>query len=180
MRADRLIIVAPEYNHGYPGMVKHAPDSKSEGVHSHAGWPVRRFGGRVRRHARGREPVTRDARAGPLSREQQLADIIHSQRQVSGRLHEPDTATVVRVANGEILTAGRRLHRQRRRPRSGRLGAHCLEERLRLPGLRVALEAADDLTPDPVDVGVLLVAIVVGEAGVAEQQTCLAGIGGGS
>ncbi|MCA1626794.1 MAG: NAD(P)H-dependent oxidoreductase, partial [Acidobacteria bacterium] len=26
-RADGLIIVAPEYNHGYPGMLKHALDT---------------------------------------------------------------------------------------------------------------------------------------------------------
>lgn len=37
-RADALIIVAPEYNHGYPGMLKHALDSNlKEYVHKAVG-----------------------------------------------------------------------------------------------------------------------------------------------
>src|SRR5207302_1127306 len=38
MRADGLIIVAPEYNHGYPGMLKHALDSNlKEYIHKPVG-----------------------------------------------------------------------------------------------------------------------------------------------
>jgi NAD(P)H-dependent FMN reductase len=38
MRADGLIIVAPEYNHGYPGMLKHVLDSNlKEYVHKPVG-----------------------------------------------------------------------------------------------------------------------------------------------
>jgi len=59
------------------------------------------------------------------------------------------------------------------------LGAHGREEWL-LAGFGIGLEAADDLIPDPVHVGMLLVAVVVAEAGVAEQQTGLAGSGGGA
>ncbi len=37
-RADALIIVAPEYNHGYPGMLKHALDSNlKEYIHKAVG-----------------------------------------------------------------------------------------------------------------------------------------------
>src|SRR5207237_5820757 len=37
-RADGLIIVAPEYNHGYPGMLKHALDSNlKEYIHKPVG-----------------------------------------------------------------------------------------------------------------------------------------------
>ncbi|HYO98886.1 MAG TPA: NADPH-dependent FMN reductase [Pyrinomonadaceae bacterium] len=37
-RADALIIVAPEYNHGYPGMLKHALDTNlSEYIHKAVG-----------------------------------------------------------------------------------------------------------------------------------------------
>ena len=32
MRADGLIIVAPEYNHGYPGLLKHVLDSNLKAV----------------------------------------------------------------------------------------------------------------------------------------------------
>ncbi len=38
MRADGLIIVAPEYNHGYPGLLKHVLDSNlKEYIHKAAG-----------------------------------------------------------------------------------------------------------------------------------------------
>src|SRR5215813_791501 len=38
MRADGLIIVAPEYNHGYPGILKHALDSNlKEYIHKPVG-----------------------------------------------------------------------------------------------------------------------------------------------
>ncbi len=38
MRADALIIVAPEYNHGYPGMLKHLLDTcLKEYIHKAAG-----------------------------------------------------------------------------------------------------------------------------------------------
>jgi len=38
MRADALVIVAPEYNHGYPGLLKHALDSNlKEYVHKAVG-----------------------------------------------------------------------------------------------------------------------------------------------
>ena len=38
MRADGLMIVAPEYNHGYPGMLKHALDSNlKEYIHKPVG-----------------------------------------------------------------------------------------------------------------------------------------------
>jgi len=38
MRADGLIIVSPEYNHGYPGMLKHALDSNlKEYIHKPVG-----------------------------------------------------------------------------------------------------------------------------------------------
>jgi NAD(P)H-dependent FMN reductase len=37
-RADALVIVAPEYNHGYPGMLKHALDTNlSEYIHKAVG-----------------------------------------------------------------------------------------------------------------------------------------------
>jgi NAD(P)H-dependent FMN reductase len=37
-RADGLVIVAPEYNHGYPGLLKHALDTNlSEYVHKAVG-----------------------------------------------------------------------------------------------------------------------------------------------
>jgi NAD(P)H-dependent FMN reductase len=38
MRADSLVIVAPEYNHGYPGMLKHALDTNlKEYIHKPVG-----------------------------------------------------------------------------------------------------------------------------------------------
>ena len=38
MRADGLIIVAPEYNHGYPGLLKHVLDSNlKEYIHKAVG-----------------------------------------------------------------------------------------------------------------------------------------------
>jgi len=38
MRADGLVIVTPEYNHGYPGMLKHALDTNlKEYIHKAAG-----------------------------------------------------------------------------------------------------------------------------------------------
>lgn len=38
MRADGLVIVAPEYNHGYPGLLKHALDSNlKEYIHKAVG-----------------------------------------------------------------------------------------------------------------------------------------------
>ncbi|HLF85106.1 MAG TPA: NAD(P)H-dependent oxidoreductase, partial [Blastocatellia bacterium] len=38
MRADGLIIIAPEYNHGYPGMLKHVLDSNlKEYIHKAVG-----------------------------------------------------------------------------------------------------------------------------------------------
>lgn len=38
MRADALVIVAPEYNHGYPGMLKHALDTNlKEYIHKAVG-----------------------------------------------------------------------------------------------------------------------------------------------
>lgn len=38
MRADALVVVAPEYNHGYPGLLKHALDSNlKEYVHKPVG-----------------------------------------------------------------------------------------------------------------------------------------------
>jgi NAD(P)H-dependent FMN reductase len=38
MRADALVIVTPEYNHGYPGMLKHALDSNlKEYIHKAVG-----------------------------------------------------------------------------------------------------------------------------------------------
>ncbi len=38
MRADGLVIVAPEYNHGYPGMLKHALDTNlKEYIHKPVG-----------------------------------------------------------------------------------------------------------------------------------------------
>ena len=37
-RADALVVVAPEYNHGYPGLLKHVLDTNlSEYVHKAAG-----------------------------------------------------------------------------------------------------------------------------------------------
>ncbi len=37
-RADALVIVAPEYNHGYPGLLKHALDTNlKEYIHKAAG-----------------------------------------------------------------------------------------------------------------------------------------------
>ena len=38
MRADAFVLVAPEYNHGYPGMLKHALDTNlSEYIHKAVG-----------------------------------------------------------------------------------------------------------------------------------------------
>lgn len=38
MRADALVVVTPEYNHGYPGMLKHALDSNlKEYIHKAVG-----------------------------------------------------------------------------------------------------------------------------------------------
>ena len=38
MRADAIIIIAPEYNHGYPGMLKHALDTNlKEYIHKAVG-----------------------------------------------------------------------------------------------------------------------------------------------
>jgi NAD(P)H-dependent FMN reductase len=38
MRADALILVSPEYNHGYPGLLKHALDSNlKEYIHKAVG-----------------------------------------------------------------------------------------------------------------------------------------------
>jgi NAD(P)H-dependent FMN reductase len=38
MRADALVIIAPEYNHGYPGLLKHALDSNlKEYIHKAVG-----------------------------------------------------------------------------------------------------------------------------------------------
>jgi NAD(P)H-dependent FMN reductase len=38
MRADALVIVTPEYNHGYPGLLKHALDSNlKEYIHKAVG-----------------------------------------------------------------------------------------------------------------------------------------------
>ena len=31
-RADALILIVPEYNHGYPGLLKHRPRHEPEGV----------------------------------------------------------------------------------------------------------------------------------------------------
>ena len=42
-RADGLILVVPEYNHGYPGLLKHALDMNLEGIHSQGRWDLRRF-----------------------------------------------------------------------------------------------------------------------------------------
>ena len=50
-RADALVLVVPEYNHGYPGLLKHVLDTNlKEYIHKAAG-VVRRVGRRLRRRA---------------------------------------------------------------------------------------------------------------------------------
>ena len=51
-RADGLVIVVPEYNHGYPGLLKHALDMALEEVHSQNRGSLRCLGGAVWRRAR--------------------------------------------------------------------------------------------------------------------------------
>ncbi len=64
-RADALVIVAPEYNHSFPGLLKHVLDScLKEYIHKavrHRGCS----GGSVRRNAGHRELFARVSRAGP-------------------------------------------------------------------------------------------------------------------
>ena len=56
-RADAIVVVAPEYNHGYPGLLKHVLDTNlSEYVHKAAG-VVGVSAGRLRRHPRDPEPA---------------------------------------------------------------------------------------------------------------------------
>ena len=55
-RADALIVVTPEYNHGYAGLLKHVLDTNlKEYIHKAAG-VVGRLGRRVRRRPGDREP----------------------------------------------------------------------------------------------------------------------------
>lgn len=63
VRCDALILVVPEYNHGYPGLLKHALDMCLE-EHPQSSRYLRCLGGAVRRLARDREHARRDARAG--------------------------------------------------------------------------------------------------------------------
>ena len=63
------------------------------------------------------------------------------------------------------------------RGRTGRSGGYGGEERLGLARLGVGLQSADDLTPCPVDVGILRVVVVVAEACVAEEERRLPGFG---
>ena len=50
-RADGLIIVAPEYNHSFPGLLKHVLDTNLQGIHSQSGWRLWRISWSVRRCA---------------------------------------------------------------------------------------------------------------------------------
>ena len=43
-RADGLILVVPEYNHGYPGFVEACARHESGGIHSQGGRDLRRVG----------------------------------------------------------------------------------------------------------------------------------------
>src|SRR5437016_4811425 len=45
--ADGLILVVPEYNHGYLGLLKHALRHESGGIHSQGGRDLRSVGGSI-------------------------------------------------------------------------------------------------------------------------------------
>ncbi len=93
-RADALVIVSPEYNHGYPGLLKHVLDScLKEYIHKAVGivggfcWPVWWCPG----HSK---PAARYARTGPgdniLGRELlERASYILSGRRPAGRILRP-------------------------------------------------------------------------------------------
>jgi len=63
-RADGLVLVVPEYNHGYPGLLKHVLRFESEGIHPQGGRRARRLCGRVGRPASDREPAAGAEKAG--------------------------------------------------------------------------------------------------------------------
>jgi hypothetical protein len=62
-RCDGLILVVPEYNHGYPGLLKACPRHVPGGIHPQGGRYVWRFGGTIRWLASDRESARSDARA---------------------------------------------------------------------------------------------------------------------
>ena len=60
-KADALVVVSPEYNHGYSGLLKHVLDScLKEYIHKAVGTGV--LGRAVRRDTSNSEPVAGDAR----------------------------------------------------------------------------------------------------------------------
>jgi multimeric flavodoxin WrbA len=62
-RADGLVLIVPEYNHGYPGILKHVLDSNlKEYIHKDGG-NLRSLGRRFWRRARDREYSAGTARA---------------------------------------------------------------------------------------------------------------------
>jgi hypothetical protein len=64
MRADGFVIVAPEYNHGYPGLLKHVLDTNlKEYIHKPVG--LCGVSAEASGDARHREPSAGDARARP-------------------------------------------------------------------------------------------------------------------
>ena len=61
-KADALVVVSPEYNHGYSGLLKHVLDScLKEYIHK-AVWDRGSVGGAVRRDPGNSEPAAGDAR----------------------------------------------------------------------------------------------------------------------
>lgn len=64
MRADGLIRVLPEYNHGYPGLLKPCARLKSKGVHTQSRRRLRRVSRRLWWHTSDRERSARVERTG--------------------------------------------------------------------------------------------------------------------
>ena len=64
-RADGLVLIVPEYNHGYPGLLKHVLDSNLKEYIPQGGRRVRRLCGRAGRRTSDREPSARTERVGP-------------------------------------------------------------------------------------------------------------------
>src|SRR6266508_1426305 len=64
-RADGLILVVPEYNHSFRGLLKHVIVFKPQGIHPQSGRHLRSFSRSVRRRAHDSEPAAGTAGAGP-------------------------------------------------------------------------------------------------------------------
>ena len=63
-RADALVIVAPEYNHSFPGLAEACAGQLPQGIHPQGRRHRRCSGGSVRRNAGHREPSAGASRAG--------------------------------------------------------------------------------------------------------------------